>query len=271
MTSLTSGTRVLVTGASSGLGLAFAQQLAQAGCRVLATDVHADAPEALAGLADVTYLQLDVTQDPHWDRAYAWVVRNFEGLDVLFNNAGVAAGGRIELSEIDQWQWIIDINLLGVVRGCKTFVPLFKVQGAGHIVNTASAAGLVHAPTMSEYNAVKAAVVALSETLRHELNPAGVKVSVVCPTFFKTNLGDSMRGKDEAALKAASKLINGSSRTADGVAAEVLKQVRRGTYLILPDRDAVVAYHAKRMARPVYDRMMFKAAARVAAKTRGKA
>ncbi|WP_229052926.1 SDR family NAD(P)-dependent oxidoreductase [Aeromicrobium sp. Leaf350] len=271
MTTFTTGTRVLVTGASSGLGLAFAQQLAASGCRVLATDVHAEAPAELADLDGVDYLTLDVTQDAHWDRAHTWVVENFEGLDVLFNNAGVAAGGRIELSEIDQWQWIIDINVLGVVRGCKTFVPLFKEQGAGHIVNTASAAGLVHAPGMSEYNAVKAAVVALSETLRHELDPFDIKVSVVCPTFFKTNLGDSMRGKDEAALKAASKLINGSSRTADGIAREVLKQVRRNAYLILPDRDAIMAYHAKRVARPVYDRMMFKAAAKLAARTTRKA
>lgn len=271
MTNLTSGTRVLVTGASSGLGLALAQQLAEAGCRVLATDVHADAPAELADLADLAYLTLDVTQDAHWDRAYEWVVEHFDGLDVLFNNAGVAAGGRIELSEMDQWQWIVDINLFGVVRGCRKFVPMFKEQGSGHIVNTASAAGLVHAPSMSEYNAVKAAVVAVSETLRHELNPYGLKVSVVCPTFFKTNMATSMRGKDEAALRAAAKLVNNSERTADGIAREVLKQVRRGTYLILPDRDAIMAYHAKRVARPVYDRMMFKAAARVAAKTRGKA
>lgn len=271
MTNLTSGTRVLVTGASSGLGLALAQQLADAGCRVLATDVHADAPAELADVADLTYLTLDVTQDAHWDRAYEWVVEHFDGLDVLFNNAGVAAGGRIELSEMDQWQWIVDINLFGVVRGCRKFVPMFKEQGSGHIVNTASAAGLVHAPSMSEYNAVKAAVVAVSETLRHELNPYGLKVSVVCPTFFKTNMATSMRGKDEAALRAAAKLVNNSERTADGIAREVLKQVRRGTYLILPDRDAIMAYHAKRVARPVYDRMMFKAAARVAAKTRGKA
>ncbi|MEH3033936.1 MAG: SDR family NAD(P)-dependent oxidoreductase [Aeromicrobium erythreum] len=266
MTTFTTGTRVLVTGASSGLGLAFAEQLADAGCRVLATDVHADAPAELADRDGVDYLTLDVTQDAHWDRAYEWVVENFDGLDVLFNNAGVAAGGRIELSEMDQWQWIVDINLLGVVRGCRRFVPMLKEQGSGHIVNTASAAGLVHAPTMSEYNAVKAAVVALSETLRHELHPFGIAVSVVCPTFFKTNLSESMRGKDESAQRVAAKLINNSTRSAADVAREVLKQVRRGTYLILPDRDAVMAYHAKRVARPVYDRMMFRAAARVARK-----
>ncbi len=261
MTSFSPGTRVLVTGASSGLGLALAQQLVDSGCRVLATDVHDEAPADLSG-AD--YLTLDVTKDADWARAYEWVVEHFDGLDALFNNAGVAAGGRIEYSELDQWQWIIDINVLGVVRGCKTFVPMFKEQGSGHIINTSSAAGLVHAPTMSEYNAVKAAVVALSETLRHELHPFGVQVSVVCPTFFKTNLSESMRGKDENAQKVAAKLINGSKRTADEIAREVLKQVRRGTYLVLPDRDAVMAYHAKRVARPVYDRMMFRAAARIA-------
>ena len=154
--------RVLVTGAASGLGLALVRQLVDRGCRVLGTDVHAELPESLRDLDGVSYLSLDVTQDVDWATARDWVVEEWDGLDYLFNNAGVAAGGRIELSEMDQWQWIVEINLLGVARGCRTFVPMLKAQGTGHIVYTASAAVLVHPPRMSEYTAVKAGVVALS-------------------------------------------------------------------------------------------------------------
>jgi NAD(P)-dependent dehydrogenase (short-subunit alcohol dehydrogenase family) len=207
-----------------------------------------------------------VTKDVDWAKAYDWVVEEWDGLDYLFNNAGVAAGGRIELSEMDQWQWIVDINLLGVVRGCRTFTPMLKQQGRGHIVNTASAAGLIHPPRMSEYNAVKAGVVALSETLFHELKPYGVKVSVVCPTFFRTNLTESLRGKDEQANRSAAKLIGQAKHSADDIAARVIAGVEKDRHIVLTDRDGRVAYAAKRFARPLYYSMMARAAAQMSKK-----
>ncbi|KQV74870.1 short-chain dehydrogenase [Aeromicrobium sp. Root344] len=258
--------RILVTGAASGLGLALVRQLADRGCRVLATDVHTELPAPLRGLDHVSYLSLDVTQDVDWAKARDWVVEEWDGLDYLFNNAGVAAGGRIELSEMDQWQWIVDINLLGVARGCRTFAPMLKEQGSGHIVNTASAAGLVHPPRMSEYNAVKAGVVALSETLFHELKPYGVKVSVICPTFFKTNLTESLRGKDESANKSAAKLIDNAKLSADVIAGRVIAGVEKGRHIILTDRDGKIAYAAKRFARPLYYSMMAKASVQMSKK-----
>jgi NAD(P)-dependent dehydrogenase (short-subunit alcohol dehydrogenase family) len=233
---------------------------------VLATDVHDEAPHALQVLAGVSYLKLDVTSDVDWSTAHDWVTEQWDGLDFLFNNAGVAAGGRIELSELDQWQWIVYINLLGVVRGCRTFTPMFKAQGSGHIINTASAAGLIHPPRMSEYNAVKAGVVALSETLLHELKPFGVRVSVVCPTFFKTNLTNSLRGKDESAQKSAAKLIDKSTVTADQIAAEVLRGIKKHQHIILTDRNGRIAYAAKRFARPLYYRLMAKASVQMSKK-----
>ncbi|MFT4187519.1 MAG: SDR family NAD(P)-dependent oxidoreductase [Aeromicrobium sp.] len=262
---ITSGSRALVTGGASGLGLALVRQLRDKGVRVLATDVHQERPDSLDGL-DVEYRRLDVTSDVDWQTAHDWVVETWGGLDYLFNNAGVAAGGRIELTEMDQWQWIVDINLLGVARGCRQFTPMMKEAGSGHIVNTASAAGLVHPPRMTEYVAVKAGVVALSESLSYELDPFGVKVSVICPTFFKTNLAESLRGKDESSRQLAAKLIDRSKVTADDIAAATLRKMEKGVHVITTDRNGTIAYAAKRWLRPLYTREMLKAAAKMAKK-----
>jgi NADP-dependent 3-hydroxy acid dehydrogenase YdfG len=256
--SLPTDARVLVTGAASGLGLALVRRLVDRGSHVLATDVAESLPDTLAGLDRVTYRRLDVTSDVDWASARDHVVETWGRLDVLFNNAGVAAGGRIELTELDQWQWIVDVNLLGVVRGCRTFAPLMVEQGSGHLVNTASAAGLVHMPTMSEYNAVKAGVVALSETLFFELHDPGVRVSTVCPTFFRTNLAASLRGKDEQAQQTAERLIAKAKVGADEVAERVLAGVDRDQRVIVPNADGRALWALKRHARPVYDRLVLR-------------
>lgn len=257
---------MLVTGAASGLGLALTRQLVRRGCRVLATDLTDERPGALDDAPGVTYRKLDVRSDDDWQAAYYWVREQWRGLDLLVNNAGVAAGGRIELTTMDQWQWIVEINLFGVVRGCRTFTPMFKRQHTGHIVNTASAAGLVHPPRMSEYTSVKAGVVALSESLRYELAPYGVAVSVVCPTFFRTNLAASLRGHDPDSRQAATKLIERSSLSADTVAARVIEGIDHRRHLILTDRDGRFAYYAKRFVRPLYDVVMARQAQSVSDK-----
>ena len=260
--------RALVTGAASGLGLALTQQLARRGCRVLATDVAADVPPALSELTAVEYRRLDVRSDGDWADARDWVLRGWLGLDLLVNNAGVATGGRVDVVPLSEWQWVLDINLLGVVRGCATFAPMLKAQHNGHVVNIASAAGLVHPPQMGAYNAAKAAVVALTETLSHELGAYGVTTSVVCPSFFRSNLATSLTGADPDAAWSARTLIEGSTRTADDVAADVLAGIDARRYLILPDATARVAYASKRFARPLYDRTMRQVAAGMARKAR---
>jgi len=259
-------TRVLVTGAASGLGLALVRGLVERGCQVLATDLHDEASAALGGLIGVDYLPLDVCSDEAWATAHAWVVEHWGGLDLLVNNAGVAAGARLELTDMAQWQRILDVNLLGVVRGCRTFTPMLKRQGSGHLVNVASAAGLVHPPRMSEYNTVKAGVVALSETLLHELRPFGVRVSVVCPAFFRTGLASSLQGRDADMEAAAARMINGSKVTADDVAARVITGIERGRYLIIPGIAGRGAYWTKRLARPVHDWVMARVSARMVAR-----
>ncbi|MEP7331258.1 MAG: SDR family NAD(P)-dependent oxidoreductase [Terracoccus sp.] len=239
-----------MTGAASGLGLALVKAFAARGDQVLATDVSADRPATLPALVD--YVSLDVRSDEAWDAALEHVVATMGGLDLLVNNAGVAAAGRIDVATMEEWQWIVDINLLGVVRGCRTFTALFKRQGSGHIVNTASLAGLVHAPGMSAYNTVKAGVVALSETLVHELSPHGIAVSVICPSFFRTNLTDSFRGADAEVEQAGAAMVTRSRRTADQIAARVIRGIDARKEVILTDPEGQIAWRVKRFARPLY-------------------
>ncbi|MEU0090407.1 SDR family NAD(P)-dependent oxidoreductase [Kribbella sp. NPDC006257] len=255
--------RVLVTGGASGLGAALVNRFVADGHQVLSTDVAAE----VDGHGATAYRQLNVRDAADWDAAVAWCEENWGGLDILVNNAGIATGGRIDVESLAEWDRVIDINLMGVVRGCRAFTPMFKHQQSGQIVNTASAAGLVHPPMMSSYNTVKAGVVALSETLSHELSPYGVSVSVVCPSFFKTNLADSIQGADTAMGATARQLIEKSPRTADDIAAKVIAGVQKRQFLIIPDRPALLAWRTKRFARPLYDRQMRKIAARAKQRT----
>jgi len=240
--------RVLVTGAGSGLGEALTRAFRQRGDDVLATD--------LAG-GDI---KLDITSDDDWAAALAWVRDNWGGLDILVNNAGVAGGGRIDLCTMEEWRWITEINLFGVVRGVKTFTPMFKEQRSGHIVNVASLAGLVHPGGMGSYNAVKAAVVAFTETAGHELAQYGVKASAVCPSYFRTKLIDSLQGSDEKVGRIIGNLVASSKITADDIAAAVLEGIAKGEDVIVPDEAARFAYFLKWADRPAYDDMMRKQA-----------
>ncbi|GGQ48062.1 SDR family NAD(P)-dependent oxidoreductase [Couchioplanes azureus] len=254
-----SGRRVLVTGGASGLGRALAAQLAARGERVLVTDL---APEHDVP-AGALYQRLDITSAGDWGAAWDRVERDFGGLDLLVNNAGIAAGGRVDRLGDAHWRRVLEINVLGTVNGCRTFAPMLKLQGNGHIVNVASIAGLTHPAAMSSYDASKAAVVALSEGLRHELRPWGVDVSVVCPSFFRTNLAASLGGDDPLMERIATRLIARAPLDATEMAARVLRGVDARRFLILPDRPARRAFWSKRLARPLYDRRMIAAGARI--------
>ena len=259
-----SNDRVLVTGAAAGFGLALTQLLSERGCRVLAVDLAGDTPPALIGVRGVTYRRLDVRSDDDWQAAEGFVLSEWKGLDLLFNNAGIGSGGDLGDESIERWEHVISINLLGVVRGCQTFVPVFKQQRSGHIVNTASAAGLVHPPGMASYCCVKAGVVALSETLMFELEPFGIQVSAICPSFFQTSIADNMPDGDAKRMAAA--MLKASGRTARQVAERTLAGVDTGDLLILPDRDVRAAYLAKRFAHPLYLRQVRSMAAKARAR-----
>jgi NAD(P)-dependent dehydrogenase (short-subunit alcohol dehydrogenase family) len=253
---------VLVTGAASGLGASLATAFEARGDEVLRTDLGGDGFEARSARTSTT-AKLDVTSDDDWAAALAHVERTWGGLDVLVNNAGVAGGGRLDVCGIDEWQWITDINLFGVARGTMTFVPMLKRQRSGTIVNVASLAGLVHPAGMASYNAVKAAVVALTETTGHELAAYGVTAHAVCPSYFRTNLLSSMQGRDEILGKVIGTLVDSSPVGPDDIAAAVLEGLDNGEELILPDQAARDAYGLKVSDRATYDHVMRAQAARL--------
>jgi NAD(P)-dependent dehydrogenase (short-subunit alcohol dehydrogenase family) len=247
--------RVLVTGAACGLGEALTRAYRERGDEVLATDLVYDATSG--------EMHLDITSDRDWAAALARVEERWGGLDVLVNNAGVAGGGRIDVAGMDEWRWIVDVNLLGAVRGCRTFTPLFKRQRSGRIVNVASLAGLVHPAGMASYNTVKAGVVALTETLGHELAAYGVTTHAVCPSYFRTNLMSSLRGADRTLATIVTELVETSPFTADQIASAVLAGIDAGDELILPDPMARAAYDQKLHDRPAYDAQLRRQAARL--------
>jgi NADP-dependent 3-hydroxy acid dehydrogenase YdfG len=241
--------RVLVTGGASGFGRAIATRYQKAGWRVLVSDVDAEAAGRAAKEIGASSVGLDVTDDEDWANARDWCEREWGGLDVLVNNAGVAAGGRFEKIGMADWDWIWEINLKGVVRGCRTFVPDFKARGAGHLVNVASLAGIMNLPAMSSYNVTKAAVISLSDTLRLELEPYGVHTTVVCPAFVRTNLGERLRSPDPALAKMMDRLMSSSKITAEDVADQVFDAVARKKFLLLTHPDGRRSALLKRFGR----------------------
>ena len=183
----------LVTGAASGIGRALSEELARRGASVVLADLQIEEGEAAAAPLraagrSAAAAALDVTDFESVRRLVERVAEEHGGLDFVFNNAGIAAGGEIRDHTVSAWNRIIDANLRGVVHGVQAAYPVMLQQGFGHIVNTASMAGLVTSALMTSYAATKHAVVGLSKTLRVEAADLGVRVSVLCPGVIRTPL-----------------------------------------------------------------------------------
>lgn len=239
-----SGKTAFVTGGASGIGFALGRAFAEAGMKVMLADIEADALDtAVKSLhnSDVRGVACDVTDPASVEHAAKASFEAFGNVHVVCNNAGVAAGGGIDNISLDNWKWVLDVNLMGVLHGIRAFLPHIRAHGeGGHFVNTASMAGMVSGLGFSPYHASKFAVVTMSEGLAIQLKPLGIGVSVLCPGFVRTRIGESARNRPEqygpaqtldpaspaAALVAQiAQLIESGLDPAD-VAAKVLKAIR---------------------------------------------
>ena len=260
------GRRAFVTGAASGLGRAFALALARDRWRLGLADLTGARLERVRAEADAAGGQAstyagDVSSDEFVQSALGAFTGSAGGLDLLINNAGVAVAGPVETTSAEDWRWAIDINLLGVVNGCRLAVPVMRQQGSGVILNIASSAGFAAAPQMSAYNAGKAGVIALSETLAGELHGSGVQVSVAMPGFFRTGLLETMRAPAaESAI--ARRLMEGSSYDAADAARAILAATARGRLYIVWPKEYVWLWRIKRFFPMRYLRLVQRTQAR---------
>jgi NAD(P)-dependent dehydrogenase (short-subunit alcohol dehydrogenase family) len=201
------GKTAFVTGGASGIGLALGRAFAQAGMKVMLADIEtgalAAAVKSLHNLGpDVRGVPCDVADPVSVERAAKASFEAFGNVHVVCNNAGVAAagdaGGGIDHISLDNWRWVLDVNLMGVLYGVRAFLPHIRAHGeGGHFVNTASMAGMSGGLGFSPYTASKFAVVGMSEGLATQLKPLGIGVSVLCPSFVRTGIGESGRNRPQ--------------------------------------------------------------------------
>jgi len=241
--------RMMITGAGSGLGREIALRWAREGWRLALSDVNeaglAETLDLVRGAGGEGFTQRCDVRDYSQLTALAQACeQHFGGIDVIVNNAGVASGGFFSELSLEDWDWQIAINLMGVVKGCKAFLPLLE-RSKGTIVNIASMAALMQGPAMSNYNVAKAGVVALSESLLIELKMQEIAVHVVCPSFFQTNLLDSFRGPTPAMKSQVGKLLESSPISAADIADYIYQEMAKGEFMILPHEQGRMAWAVK--------------------------
>lgn len=257
---------IAITGAGSGFGAALAQLYASKGWNVAVTDIDEDRAyrtlQKIENHAGKSFsMQLDITKPEQWQQLQDSVLHQWGGLEVLVNNAGVAAAGNVEDTSMEDWAWVLDIDLMGVVRGCHQFAAIMKQQKAGHIVNVSSFAGLAGLPYISAYGVAKAGVVALSEALRAEMHPYRVGVTVVCPAFVKTGLLDTFRSTHPDTKSKVTQWMETSGISAEQIAEEIAKAVSNNKFLLLTHAQTRSAWRFKRWFPEKYYKMVAKRSA----------
>lgn len=252
--------RAFVTGAASGLGRALCRHLAGDGWAIGMADVDAEGlDDAAAEIGQAGgrphVVELDVSDAAAFEAAAEAFVEAHGGVDLVINNAGLGAGGPFADASVEDWERVISVNLMGVVHGCRAFLPHLET-GGGHLINVASIAAVAAAPRMSIYNVTKAGVRALSETLYGEYHDRGVHVSVVMPSFFETNIADDLVG-GKAAQTMTKVLIQRSGLTAEEVARHALEEAGQSTiHVIYPTWMSRIIWYWKRLFPTSYVRSL---------------
>ncbi len=246
--------RILITGAGSGLGQALALRFAKHGMQVACVDINLE--RAQGTLASLTgdghaVFGADVSNDDSMQDLANKVLAEWGAPDILINNAGIASGGDVLEAPISEWRLLWEVNVLSVVRGTRLFLPAMLKRGSGHVVNTASFAGLAGAPGLMTYGVSKAAVVAFSEQLRAECHGSGIAVSVICPAFFKTNLMQSTVGTDKI-KHLGQKMMDRSPDSLDQVADRIFADIAKRRFMIIPTKNEPMLWRIKRFLPGFY-------------------
>ena len=252
-----SGKVAFVTGGASGIGLALAQSFSEEGAKVVLADIEVDAlekaeEELRESGAEVIGVECDVSDHASVAAAAERTIEAFGKVHVLCNNAGVAPSGALDETTPEDWKWCLGVNLMGAVHGIQILVPKIKEHGeGGHVVNTASIAGLIALPTLGIYAATKYAIVGISEILRAELAPFDIGVSVLCPSFVKTRLHESHRNRP-AELGPGPEEPDGFMKQMLATAPDpliigerVVRGVKRGDFYILPNPEMKLGFQAR--------------------------
>jgi len=265
------GRVAVITGAGSGIGRELANEAGRLGMKLVLADVDAQALEQASSAlqaagSDVLAMVCDVRKAAHVEELADAAMIRFHGVHLLFNNAGVASAGLIWEADAADWEWVLGVNLWGVIHGVRVFTPLMLEAARrdpgyeGHIVNTASMAGLLTPPAMGVYNVSKHAVVALSETLYHDLGLVGapVKASVLCPYFVPTGIAHSEKHRPgelrhdaaptpsrQAAQALLEQAVASGTVTAADVARITFDGIRRGDFYIHTHPQALQAVAAR--------------------------
>jgi NAD(P)-dependent dehydrogenase (short-subunit alcohol dehydrogenase family) len=245
---LPSRPRAVVTGGGSGLGRAICLELAKRGARVVVSDIDESTAHETIKLmrgGEGTFVRCDVSDPEQVEKLADESFRQLGGVDLLVNNAGVAVAGEIGVVPLADWQWVVGINMWGVIHGCHFFIPRMRKAKGGHVLNVASAAGLLCGPKMGPYNVTKAAVVGLSETLRADLAADNIGVSVLCPTFFQTNIAKNSRGSEEM-RPLVEELLRAGKLSAEDVARMTLEAVDGNRLYVTPHTDGLWLWRMKR-------------------------
>lgn len=247
---------VVITGAGSGLGRALSVEFARLGWKIGIVDINdAGSNETLTqvmqagGTGEVFHA--DVT-DPGAVKAMAdHFFAVWGGVDIVVNNAGIAVGGAVGDVPLEQWNSIFDVNFWGMLYGCHEFIPKMKAQGGGHIMNVASAAGLLCLSSMAPYSVTKAAVISLSETLRVETAPYNIGITAACPMFFNTGLLDDMKSTDPWISEVARTAFE-VGHSADKIAKKLIKAVAKNKLYSVPMFFGKLLWLNKRLTPNLY-------------------
>lgn len=252
------GKKVLVTGAASGIGRELALAFAAEEATLLLADIDETGLEETARMLDGMKVHcrsyvVDISDRRQVGDMATKVREEFGGLDVLVNNAGVFVWADVADTTLEDWDWIVGVNLWGPIHTINAFLPGMIERKGGNIVNVASLGGLVTMPTVGAYSATKFGLVGLTETLQHELRPHGIAVTLVCPGNIRTPIIDhvKVRGYDREKLAKLSYGIM-PRMAADKAAAIILKGVKRGRAMVVLTPSAHIMWYIKRLSPALY-------------------